>query len=89
MCSMLLLASCFSCSVAAEDKADAISHMNTIVNSTKGDPVLFPVQRKNKHCNWLLGHIKRKASSLYCGKLARHFLLTWFLVFGIISYDIS
>ncbi|CAL5425796.1 unnamed protein product [Camellia sinensis] len=26
--------------IAKEDKADAISHMNTIVNSTKGDPVL-------------------------------------------------
>ncbi|KAI7980363.1 Zinc finger CCCH domain-containing protein 62 [Camellia lanceoleosa] len=50
----------------------------------------FPVQRKNRHCNGLLGHVKRrKASSLHCGKLARHFLLTWFLVFGIISYDIS
>ncbi|KAI7981332.1 Villin-1 [Camellia lanceoleosa] len=31
------------CRSAMEDKADAISHMNAIINSTKGDPVLAQI----------------------------------------------
>ncbi|KAF5930828.1 hypothetical protein HYC85_031701 [Camellia sinensis] len=36
------------CRSAMEDKADAISHMNAIINSTKGDPVLGGMSTRYK-----------------------------------------
>ncbi|GMP85534.1 hypothetical protein CsSME_00038645 [Camellia sinensis var. sinensis] len=54
-------------SIPKEDKADAISHMNTIVNSTKGDPILRQLRQLQTQYDMLSG----QASALIQGRRAR------------------
>ncbi|CAL5352122.1 unnamed protein product [Camellia sinensis] len=53
--------------IAKEDKADAISHMNTIVNSTKGDPVLQSFEFREARVKMGSGGLDVKSTKHSCG----------------------